>query len=101
MASANFTRRALEQLADHDAWRQAHGWEPIALELYDAVHAYLQPHNPDEEPHFLPGKPAKLRGEPVDLRMVTVTVRSKPFMVFFRYHGGDFQVRRVHHPRAR
>jgi hypothetical protein len=100
MASAKFTERALEHLADHDAWRVQHGWAPMALEIYDAVLAYFQPYHPDEEPHFLPGRPAKLGGEPIDLRVVRITVRSKPFQVFYRYTDGVFQIRRVHHPRA-
>lgn len=101
MALAKFTKRALQQLADHDAWRLENGWEPIALEIYDAVQAYFHPHNPEDEPHFLPGKPAKLHGEPVEMRMVTITVRSEPFLVFYRYSQGVFQIRRVHHPRAK
>lgn len=100
MASVNFTRRVLQQLASHDVWRVSNDWEPMALEIYDAVQSYFHPHNPDEPPHFMPGRPAKLNGGPVDLRMVTVPVRSKPFLVFFRYHNGLFQVRRVHHPRS-
>lgn len=101
MGSARFSEGAIKQLAGHDSWRVKNEWEPIALEIYDAVLTYFQPHNPDETPHYLPGRPAKLRGEPVDLRMVTVTVRSKPFLVFFRYRDGIFQVRRIHHPRAK
>lgn len=101
MASANFTKRALQLLAAHDAWRVQHDWEPIAIEIYDAVQAYFRPHNPKVEPHFLPGKPVRFRGEPVDLRMVTVTVRSKPFLVYYRYYQGAFQIRRIHHPRTK
>ena len=66
------------------------GWEPSAKEIYDAVETYFNGHDPEQPPHFIPGKPTRRLGHPVDMRVVLIVVRSKPFRVFFRYRQQVF-----------
>ncbi|MCL5045413.1 MAG: hypothetical protein M1598_01140 [Actinobacteria bacterium] len=103
MAFIEWTEGGLESLARHDAWRVSQGWDPLALDLFSAVEAYFRRYDPDQLPHYLPGRPVLLEGEAVGLRMVTVRVRSKDFKVFFRYHPTirRFEVLRVAHPREK
>lgn len=103
MASVEWTTGGLRSLADHDAWRVSQGWEPISLELFDAVETYFQRQSPGQAPRFLPGRRVHVQGADSGLRMVTVRVRSKLFRVHFAYLPDRqvFQIRRILHPRAR
>lgn len=67
MAYVDWTDEALDSLARHDLWRTGLGWEPIAKEIFDAVEAYFERQEPEELPHFLPGKPARRLGVSVDM----------------------------------
>ena len=103
MASVKWTQEGLTSLAQIDAWRVSRGWPPIGLELLVAVEAYFHRWDPSQPPGFVPGRSIELDEEPTDLRMATITVRSKPFRVYFRYQADPpfFEVLRVLHPRAR
>lgn len=103
MASVRWTQESLTGLAKMDAWRLNENWEPIALELVGAIEAYFDRWDPNQQPRFMPGRPIELDEGLTDLRMATVTVRSKPFRVYFRYmmDSGVFEVLRVLHPRAK
>ncbi len=74
MAFVDWTDKALDGLARHDVWQMSQGWEPIAEEIYDAVEAYFRRHDPEEPPHFVPGKPARRLGQAVDMRVVHIVV---------------------------
>lgn len=102
MASVSWTEEGLLSLARLDAWRVSQGWQPISLELLTAVDRYFQRWAPNQLLGFVPGRRVELDAEATDLRMVTVTVRSKPFRIYFRYQEAQevFEVLRVLHPRA-
>lgn len=103
MASVNWTQEGLTNLARIDAWRVSQGWQPVALEFIAAVENYFHRWDPSQPPRFVPGRPVELAEGITDLRMVTVTVRSKPFRIYFRYKEAQsvFEILRVLHPRAR
>lgn len=103
MASVKWSQEGLTSLGRIDAWRGSQGWQPITLELFSAVENYFHRWDPSQPPRFVPGRPVELDDSVTDLRMVTVTVRSKPFRVYFRYQEAQavFEVLRVLHPRAR
>ena len=103
MGFVNWTQEGLTSLARLDAWRVSQNWEPVAVELLSAIESYLARWDPSQPPGFVPGRPVELDDKPTDLRMTTVTVRSKPFRVYFRYlvPGRTFEVLRVLHPRAK
>ena len=102
MESVKWTQEGLASLARMDAWRLSEKWEPIALELVVAIEAYFHRWDPTQPPSFVPGRPVEIDDGLTDLRTATVTVRSKPFRVYFRYlmAQGVFEVLRVLHPRA-
>lgn len=103
MGFVNWTQEGLTSLSQLDAWRISQTWEPIALELLVAVESYFTRWDPSQPPGFVPGRPLELADAPTDLRMATLTVRSKPFRVYFRYlaTSRSFEVLRILHPRAK
>lgn len=103
MGFVNWTQEGLTSLAKLDAWRVSQGWDPIALDLLTAIEGYFDRWDPSQPPGFVPGRPVEVDGTPTDLRMATVTVRSKPFRVYFRYlaPSQSFEVLRMLHPRAK
>lgn len=100
MVSVSWSEEALDDLARHDGWRRSLGWEPIALAIMEAVETYFDEQDPAEAPRFLPGKPVHLRGYPVDMRVLLVTIRQKPFRVFFRYEEQHAEIHRLFHPQS-
>lgn len=54
MAFVDWSEEALQNLADHDAWRVKNGWDPIALEIQDEVNAFFAEHDPEQPPGVLP-----------------------------------------------
>lgn len=100
MVSVSRSEEALDDLARHDGWRRSLGWDPIALAIMEAIEAYFDQQDPAEEPRFLPGKPVHMHGQPLDMRVVLVTVRKKPFRVFFQYQDQHAEILRLFHPQS-
>lgn len=82
---------AFEDLAAHDAWRVENKWDPMALEIYDAVSATFA------RGFVFPKKQCRLRGEPIPVFKTFVEVRSKKFIVYF-LDPTPPKIRRVLHP---
>jgi hypothetical protein len=84
---------AVDDLIEHDGWRVANRWEPIAEEIMDAVAALFA------DGAILPKQTCRIWGEISPVYRTWVEVRSKRFFVYFMEDESKSVIRRILHPK--
>lgn len=92
MSPVDWHDDALNDLILHDLWRVQNGWERIGAEIMAGVEKAFAK-------GVFPWRQARISGESIPVYRTRVTVRSKPFLVYFVEKGTGAVIRRVLHPR--